>query len=151
MRSSVPFKNKRKLVVERAISGERTRLVKRGGVVRFEPETEVDTRVAGVIADEPFVLRGVVHDQKMYADDLLSFGARSFENEPWHERFRHLKKKFSWNSAVHINRPLVVTSEDELMEAAKMFKQFDDSEGVMVREYDQKPSEDQTMVPLNFE
>jgi len=47
-----------------------------------------------------------------------------------------LKNEFSWNTVVQVNRPLVVSSREEMMEAFEMFELFSDCTGGVVRDYD---------------
>lgn len=133
-----PFKKRTKYVVERNITGSAAALFKEKGETWFEPGQDLDTRVASVICDEDFVLKGTVSDEKdrFFVFDVLRFDGKDLRGKAWPHRYRVLKNEFKWNSVVHINRPLVVTSKGEMMEAFEMFELFDDCDGAVIRGYD---------------
>lgn len=144
---SIPFKNKTKYVVERKVDGEKTFFWKEGGEGIFEPENSVDTRVASVICDEDFVLEGYTCDDVFYASDIIYFDGEDLRDESWPDRYRVLKNEFRWNSAVKINRPLVVTDKQEMMEAVKIFELLGDCEGLVIRDYHSSYKDDNIFVP----
>lgn len=146
-REDLPFKVKTKYVVERKIDGEKTLFSKRGGEARFEPECEVDTRVASVIDDEDFVIEGYVDDGTFYTSDILFYGGEDLRDEDWPSRYKVLKNEFRWNSAVKMNRPLVVTNREEMSEAVKLFRLLGNSEGIVIRDYDSGYGEDRVFIP----
>jgi hypothetical protein len=133
-----PFKQRRKYVVERSVDGAEATLFSEKGETWFEPEQGLDTRVASVVCDEDFVVRGVVHEgkQRFFVHDVLRFAGSDLRGESWPDRYRVLKNEFSWNTVVQINRPLVVSSREEMMEAFEMFELFSDCTGGAVRDYD---------------
>jgi len=131
----LPFKKKTKYVLERKVKGDKAHFWKVDGESYFEPEVDVDTRVASVIEDKDFLLEGFVVDECFYVTDVLSYDGEDLTDEQWTERYKVLKNEFRWNSAVKLNRPLVVTTREEMKEAVELFDMLDYSEGVVIREY----------------
>lgn len=131
----LPFKKQTKYVLERKIDGERSYFWKKNGESFFEPENSVDTRVASVIDDSDFLLEGYVVDESFYVTDILYFDGENLTKCEWPERYKVLKNEFRWNSAVKLNRPLVVTDREEMREAVELFEMLDFSEGVIIRDY----------------
>jgi len=131
----LPFKQQTKYVLERKIEGEKTFFWKKEGESFFEPENGVDTRVASVINDKDFLLEGYVADECFYVTDVLYYDGENLMAEDWPVRYKTLKNEFRWNSAVKMNRPLVVTDRDEMWEAVELFNMLDFSEGVLIRDY----------------
>lgn len=131
----LPFKRQTKYVLERKISGEKSYFWKKEGESFFEPENDVDTRVASVIDDKDFLLEGYVVDGSFYVTDILYYDGENLSGEEWPQRYKILKNEFRWNSAVKLNRPLVVTDKDEMREAVELFDMLDYSEGVVIRDY----------------
>ena len=143
----LPFKRKTKYVVERKVSGEKSFFWKRDGESFFEPENSVDTRVASVIEEEDFLLEGRVVDDSFYVTDLLYFDGDDYTDSAWSDRFKVLKNEFRWNSAVKLNRPLVITEKDEMAEAFELFNMRDHSDGVIIRDYDSCDGDEKIFVP----
>lgn len=135
--SKLPFKMRQKYVLERKIEGDEVFLVGTGDSVTVYPDSdaEVDLIMADQISDDNFVLEGVARDKKFYATDLLIHDGRIFIDEPWNQRYKALKNGFDWNNFIKVNRPLVVTEEEEMREAAELLMMIDDTEGVVVRGY----------------
>lgn len=131
----LPFKKKTKYVLERKVEGEKSYFWKKDGESFFEPENEVDTRVASVIEDEDFLLEGYVADNCFYVSDILYYNGENLTDKDWPERYKILKNEFRWNSAVKLNRPLVVTDREEMVEAVELFDMLDYSNGVLIRDY----------------
>lgn len=131
----LPFKKRKKYVLERKVDGEKTFFWKKDGESFFEPDNGVDTRVASVINDKDFLLEGRVVDGTLYVTDILHFDGEDLTSEGWPQRYKILKNEFRWNSAVKINRPLVVTDKEEMLEAVELFDMLDYSEGVLIRDY----------------
>lgn len=146
-KNELPFKVKTKYVVERKVEGDKTLFWKSDGDVRFEPENGVDNRVASVIDDKDFLLEGYVSEGTFYASDVLYYDGESFREKEWPQRYKVLKNEFRWNSAVKMNRPLVVTSREEMQEAVKLFNLLGNSEGVVIRDYDSSYGDDRVFVP----
>lgn len=142
----LPFKKQQKYVLERKVAGEKTFFWKRDGEAFFEPEADVDTRVASVVCDDDFLLEGFVAGGSFYVSDVLYFDGRNLMNESWPERYKILKDKFRWNSAVKLNRPLVVTGREEMVDAVELFNMLDYSDGVVVRDYDSKYDDDKILL-----
>jgi len=142
----LPFKKQTKYVLERKVSGERSYFWKKEGESFFEPENEVDTRVASVIEDKDFLLEGYVVDGSFYVSDILYYNGKELVDEPWPERYKILKNEFRWNSAVKLNRPLVVTDKSEMQEAVELFNMLEYSEGVVIRDYDSKYGDERIML-----
>lgn len=131
----LPFKKQTKYVLERKVDGEKSYFWKKDGESFFEPENDVDTRVASVIDDKDFLLEGYVVDESFYVTDILYYGGRNLTGEEWTERYKVLKNEFRWNSAVKMNRPLVVTDREEMEEAVELFDMLDHGNGVLIRDY----------------
>lgn len=131
----LPFKRQTKYVLERSVEGEKSYFWKREGESFFEPENDVDIRVASVIEDRDFLLEGRVTDNCFYVTDLLYFDGRDFTDRVWSKRYKVLKNEFRWNSAVKLNRPLVVTGRSEMEEAVELFNMLEHSKGVNIRDY----------------
>lgn len=142
----LPFKKKNKYVLERKIDGEKTFFWKNDGEAFFEPDNGVDTRVASVINDKDFLLEGYVAEGSFYVTDILYFDGDEVKDCPWPERYKILKNEFRWNSAVKLNRPLVVTDRGEMEEAVELFNMLDYSEGVVVRDYNSVFSDEKIFV-----
>lgn len=132
----MPFKKQQKYVVERKIEGEKTLFWNKDGETKFKPSNSIDKRVASVINDKDFVLEGYVADECFYACDVIYYDDEDIRDEDWPTRYKILKNEFRFNSAVKMNRPLVVTGREEMEEAIDLFTMLDFSEGVLVREYD---------------
>lgn len=145
--TKIPFKKQTKYVVERKIDGVKGFFWKQGDNAFFEPENSVDTRVASVIDDKDFLLEGYSVDGTFYVDDVLFYNGRSLVEEEWPERYKVLKNEFRWNSAVTINRPLVVTTREEMMHAMELFDMLDYCEGVVIRKYDSLYEDERIFVP----
>jgi len=143
----LPFKRKTKYVVERKVSGEKSFFWKRDGESFFEPENSVDTRVASVIEDKDFLLEGRVVDDSFYVTDLLYFDGSDYTDSAWSTRFKVLNNEFRWNSAVKLNRPLVITEQEEMQEAFELFNMLDYSDGVLIRDYDSSYGDEKIFVP----
>lgn len=131
----LPFKKQKKYVLERKVDGEKSYFWKRDGESFFEPENDVDTRVASVIDDKDFLLEGYVVDESFYVTDILYYGGDNLTGLDWPERYKVLKNEFRWNSAIKLNRPLVVTDKEEMVQAVELFNMLDYSEGVLIRDY----------------
>lgn len=142
----LPFKKQTKYVLERKISGKKTYFWKKEGESFFEPENDVDTRVAGVIDDKDFLLEGYVVDESFYVTDILYYDGENLTEEDWPQRYKVLKNEFRWNSAVKLNRPLVVTDRDEMKEAVELFNLLDFSEGVVIRDYNSSYDDEKIFV-----
>jgi len=146
-RDDLPFKLKDKYVVERKVDGQKTLMYSDGSEAQFKPQNEVDNRVAAVIDDKEFLLEGHVNDRTFYASEVLKYDGRDLRDEPWPQRYKILKDRFRWNSAVKMNRPLVVTDRAEMEEAVKLFRLLGNSEGVLIRDYDAEYGDETTLVP----
>jgi len=146
-RDDLPFKLKDKYVVERKVDGQKTLMYSDGSEAQFKPQNEVDNRVAAVIDDKEFLLEGHVNDGTFYASEVLKYDGRDLRDEPWPQRYKILKDRFRWNSAVKMNRPLVVTDREEMEEAVKLFRLLGNSEGVLIRDYDAEYGDETTLVP----
>lgn len=144
----LPFKKKTKYVVERKVEGDKTVFWKSGSSTKFEPDNEVDERVASVIDDSEFVLEGYSANESFYASDVLFYDGNDLRSKPWPERYKVLKNNFRWNSAVKMNRPIVVKNKEEMLEAVKIFDMLELSEGVVIREYDSSYHDDKVFVPM---
>jgi len=131
----LPFKKKTKYVLERKVDGEKAYLWKEDGECFFDCENSVDSRVAGVIDDKDFHLEGFVVEDSFYVTDILFYDGEDLTGEEWTERYKILKNEFRWNSAVKLNRPLVVTTREEMVEAVELFDMLDYSDGVLIRDY----------------
>lgn len=131
----LPFKKQEKYVVERRIPGEKAFFWKKDGESFFEPSNDVDTRVASVIEEKDFLLQGRVADDSFYVSDVLYFDGVDLSEKEWPERFKILKNEFRWNSAVKLNRPLVVTSREEMRHAFELFEMLSPSDGMLIRDY----------------
>lgn len=138
----LPFKRKDKFVVERYVPGNKTYFWKENGEAVFEPECEVDKRVARVINDNQFVLEGRVVDDRLFVSDLLYYDGKDLSSKSWSYRYKILRDEFRWNSSVTINRPIVVTNREEMKEAMKLFDLLDYSEGVLIRDYESTYDDD---------
>jgi hypothetical protein len=123
-------------VLERKVEGPKSYFWKKDGESFFEPENDVDTRVASVIDDNDFLLEGRVADESFYVTDILYYDGVNLTERGWSERYKFLKNELRWNSAVKLNRPLVVTDRDEMMHAVELFNMLDHSEGILIRDYD---------------
>jgi len=148
---SIPFKNKKKYVVERKVDGVKTVFSREDGDVVFQPSNSVDNRVASVINDENFVLEGYVSDSCLYVTDVLYYGGEDYRDESWPERYKVLKNNFRWNSAVKLNRPLVVTDKEEMRHALELFNMLPESEGVVVRSYESVYNDEKVFIPSGGE
>jgi hypothetical protein len=146
-RDDLPFKLKDKYVVERKVDGEKSLFYCSGKDATFEPENDVDNRVASVIADNEFLLEGYVDDETFYASDVLFYDGEDMRGEKWPTRYKILRNEFRYNSAVKMNRPLVVTEREEMEEAVKLFRLLDSSDGVLIRDYEALYGDDAIMVP----
>jgi hypothetical protein len=146
-RDDLPFKLKDKYVVERKVDGYKTLMYSDGSQAQFKPQNDVDNRVAAVIDDKEFLLEGHVNDGTFYASEVLKYDGRDLRDEPWPQRYKILKDRFRWNSAVKMNRPLVVTDREEMEEAVKLFRLLGNSEGVLIRDYDAEYGDETTLVP----
>jgi len=73
----LPFKKQTKYVLERKVSGEKSYFWKKEGESFFEPENDVDTRVASVIDDKDFLLEGYVVENSFYVTDILYYGGEN--------------------------------------------------------------------------
>jgi hypothetical protein len=146
-RDDLPFKLKDKYVVERKVDGYKTLMYSDGSQAQFKPQNDVDNRVAAVIDDKEFLLEGHVNDGTFYASEVLKYDGRDLRDEPWPQRYKILKDRFRWNSAVKMNRPLVVTDRAEMEEAVKLFRLLGNSEGVLIRDYDAEYGDETTLVP----
>jgi len=133
--NELPFKKQTKYVLERKVDGTKSYFWKKKGESFFEPANGVDTRVASVIEDEDFLLEGYVADDCFYVTDILYYNGRNLTDAEWPERYKVLKNEFRWNSAVKLNRPLVVTDRGEMEDAVELFDMLDYSEGVVIRDY----------------
>jgi len=142
----LPFKKQTKYVLERKVSGEKAYFWKEDGESFFEPENDVDTRVASVIDDEDFLLEGYVVDESFYVTDILYYAGKNLAEEDWPQRYKILKNEFRWNSAVKINRPLVVTDREEMEEAVELFNMLDYSDGVVIRNYNSSYDDEKIFV-----
>ena len=142
----LPFKKQTKYVLERKVSGEKSYFWKKEGESFFEPENDVDTRVASVIDDKDFLLEGYVVENSFYVTDILYYGGENLTKKEWPERYKVLKNEFRWNSAVKLNRPLVVTDRDEMEEAVELFDMLDYSEGVLIRDYNSSYDDEKIFV-----
>jgi hypothetical protein len=143
---SLPFKKQQKYVLERKVDGEKTYFWKEDGEYFFEPEADVDGRVASVICEKDFLLEGWVTDGSLYVTDVLYFDGESLKDETWDTRYRVLKNEFRWNSAAKLNRPLVVTDKDEMHEAVELFNMLEHSEGVVIRDYNSVYEDEKVLV-----
>jgi hypothetical protein len=148
-RDNLPFKLKDKYVVERKVDGHKTLMYSDGSEAQFKPQNGVDNRVAAVIDDKEFLLEGHVNDGTFYASEVLKYDGRDLRDEPWPQRYKILKDRFRWNSAVKMNRPLVVTDREEMEEAVKLFSLLGNSEGVLIRDYDAEYGDETMLVPDN--
>jgi hypothetical protein len=146
-RDDLPFKLQDKYVVERKVDGEKTLFYCSGKDGKFEPENDVDTRVASVINDSEFLLEGYVSDGTFYASDVLFFDGEDYRSEEWPSRYKILKNEFRWNSAVKMNRPLVVTDREEMKEAVDLFRMLGSSEGVLIHDYQSTYGDSAILVP----
>jgi len=142
----LPFKKQTKYVLERKVSGEKSYFWKKEGESFFEPENEVDTRVASVIDDKDFLLEGYVVENSFYVTDILYYDGENLTKKEWPERYKVLKNEFRWNSAVKLNRPLVVTNRSEMEEAVELFDMLDYSEGVLIRDYNSSYDDEKIFV-----
>jgi len=142
----LPFKKQTKYVLERKVSGEKSYFWKKEGESFFEPENDVDARVASVIDDEDFLLEGYVVDESFYVTDILYYAGENLTDKDWPQRYKVLKNEFRWNSAVKLNRPLVVTDREEMQEAVELFDMLDYSEGVLIRDYNSSYDDEKIFV-----
>lgn len=142
----LPFKKQKKYVLERKVDGEKSYFWKRDGESFFEPENDVDTRVASVIDDKDFLLEGYVVDESFYVTDILYYGGDNLTDLDWPERYKVLKNEFRWNSAIKLNRPLVVTDKEEMVQAVELFNMLDYSEGVLIRDYNSSYDDEKLFV-----
>jgi len=147
----LPFKMQEKYVLERKVDGEEAFFWKKEGESFFEPSNNVDKRVASVIDDKDFLLKGYVADETFYVSDVLYYGGRPLVDEPWPERYKILKNEFRWNSAVKLNRPLVVTGKEEMRHAVELFNMLEHSEGVVVRDYDSSYDDEKILLTQEVE
>jgi len=142
----LPFKRQTKYVLERKVSGVKSYFWKNEGESFFKPENDVDTRVASVIDDKDFLLEGYVVDESFYVTDILYYNGENLTGKDWPQRYKVLKNEFRWNSAVKMNRPLVVTDRDEMEEAVELFNMLDYSEGVLIRDYNSSYDDEKIFV-----
>jgi len=142
----LPFKRQTKYVLERKVAGKKSYFWKKEGESFFEPENDVDTRVASVIDDKDFLLEGYVVDESFYVTDILYYGGENLTEKGWPQRYKVLKNEFRWNSAVKLNRPLVVTNREEMEEAVELFDMLDYSEGVVIRDYNSSYDDEKIFV-----
>lgn len=146
-KNKLPFKRQNKYVIERKVEGEKSYFWSGDDETFFQPENDVDTRVASVIDDKEFLLEGYVVDETFFVTDVLHYDGEDLADVKWPKRYRILKNEFRWNSAVKINRPLVVTDRSEMEEAVDLFEMLDYSEGVLIRDYDSKYGDEKLFVP----
>lgn len=138
---------KEKYVVERRVDGEKTMLVSDGDEIETKPKTDVDLVEAGKISDKRFVMEGYARGRKFFASDVLAHGDKIFKNKSWKERYKELNRGFDWNNFVRLNRPFVVTTEEEMREASEIFMMLDDCDGVVIRGYEDSYDEESFFVP----
>lgn len=138
---------KEKYVVERKVEGVETLLVSNGEEVETEEDTDVYTSEAAKISDERFVLKGYASGRKFFATDVLVCGEDVFRDKPWKTRYKALNNRFDWNNFVRLNRPFVVTSEEEMREASEVFLMLEDTEGVIIRGYEDVYDDEPFFVP----
>lgn len=142
----LPFKKQQKYVLERKVRGDRSYFWKKDGESFFEPENGVDARVASVIDDKDFLLEGYAVDGSFYVTDIMYYDGENLTEKDWPYRYKILKNKFRWNSAVKLNRPLVVTDKEEMAEAVELFNMLDYSEGVVIRDYNSSYNDGKILV-----
>lgn len=146
-KDSLRFRDKTKYVVERKVEGEQSLFWCGSEDTIFQPENDVDSRVASVICDKDFLLEGFVADETFYVSDLLHFGGTDYRKKPWTERYKKLRSAFRWNSSVQINKPIVVTNRSEMVEAFELFQMLDYSNGVVVKGYNSDYTGQRVHVP----
>lgn len=155
---SLPFKMKTKKVLERKIDGPNVLVMSLADEddVKIKPEEhrdKVDGRVLSRITDKDFVLEGWLADSAFYACDVLFYDEEDLRNDPWNERYKILKNKFDWNYTTRLSRPIVVASdgnfdsEEEVKNAAMIFKQLDHCEGMLVRNYEESYGKTREYIP----
>lgn len=155
---SLPFKMKTKKVLERKIDGPNVLVMSLAEQddVRIKPEEHsdrVDGRVLSQITDKDFVLEGWISDSRFYACDVLFYNGEDLRSEPWNERYKVLKNDFDWNYTARHSKPIVVAAEgnfdaeEEVKDAAMIFKQLSDSEGMLVRDYDEEYGQTREFIP----
>lgn len=156
----LPFSMRKKKVLDRKVDGPNVLVMgsPENDYVETKPQdldVEFDKRVAAEIADKEFILEGWIAEEKFYACDILYFDGEDLRGEPWNERYKYLINKFDWNYSARHSRAIVVTSDgrfdekEEVKDAAMIFKQLPDTEGMMVRDYDSKYNDERKFIPVD--
>lgn len=154
----LPFKMREKKVLGGKIDGPNVLVLGMPDedYLKVKPEdldNDFDKRVASKICDKEFVLEGWIHDDRFYASDILYYDDEDLRDTPWNERYKYLINKFNWNYSARLSRPIVISSrnsfdkEEELKEAAKIFRKLPNTEGMIVRDYDSKYNDDRKFIP----
>lgn len=160
----LPFKMQNKKVLGAKIEGPNVLVLGMPdedyvGVKPEGLETGFDKRVASEISDKEFVLEGWINDGRFYASDILYYDDEDLRDMPWNERYKYLINKFDWNYSARLSRPIVISSnnsfdkEEELKEAAEIYRTLPNTEGMIVRDYDSKYNDDRKFIPdeeLNY-
>lgn len=155
---SLPFKMKTKKVLERKIDGPNVLVMSLADQddVKIKPaeySDQVDGRVLSQVTDRDFVLEGWVSGSAFYACDVLFFDGDDLRDEKWDDRYKVLKNGFDWNYTARLSKPIVVAAdgnfdaEEEVKDAAMIFKQLDDTEGMLVRDYDEEYGQTREFIP----
>jgi len=155
---SLPFRMKTKKVLERKVAGPNVLVMSLADQddVKIKPEEhsdKVDGRVLSQITDNDFVLEGWISNSAFYTCDVLFYEGEDLREEPWNERYKVLKNGFDWNYTARLSKPIVVAAdgnfdaEEEVKDAAMIFKQLENSEGMLVRDYDESYGQTREFIP----
>lgn len=159
-KKDLPFKMKTKKVFERKIDGPNVLVMSLSDErdVRVKPERysdSLDGRIISKITDKDFVLEGWLVDDVFYCCDVLYHDEKDLRETEWNERYRILKNDFNWNYNARLSKPIVIASntdfdaEREVKDAAMIFKQLENTEGIMIRDYDELYGETREYIPIS--
>lgn len=156
----LPFKMKNKKVFDRKIDGPNVLVM---GLpdeeyVSVKPQDcsdKFDKSVVANISDKAFVLEGWIANEKFYAADILYYDDEDLRDLPWNDRYKYLRNKFDWNYTARLSRPIVIAAdsqfdkEEEVRDAAMIFKKLPHTEGMIVRNYDSSYYGDRKFIPVS--
>jgi len=154
----LPFKMKDKKVLDRKIEGPNVLImgIPEENEYKIKPkdlDTDFDERLAHDISDKQFIIEGWIADKRFYTSDILYYDEEDIRDEPWNERYKYLLNKFDWSYSVRLSKPIVVSDgsdfdkKEEIKDAAAIYRQLPDTEGMMVRDYDSTYKDERKFVP----
>lgn len=131
------FDHSNKLVIRKAIEGEDALLIADGVDYSVKPSgVDFEPMLARDISEEnkDFIIKGKVVDKMFIATDVIYHG-EYMANNPWHERFLELKKRFDYTPSVRWAGAVVVEDSSEIKDAVKAFSYSPYFKGVYIEDY----------------